>query len=131
MFKRFRMKFTYRYVINDGAVICFAEPAMENDELKRYTALYIGLRGEKPKNTINVEYKGIARLKKGDNSDIETAKAIARAKAVRAAFKAFRVLTNEITEAIYREYADCFDFGTTISKKIADVQTDIDELIAP
>lgn len=131
MFKRFRMKFTYRYVVNSGAVICFAEPAMENDELKRYTALYIGLRGEKPKNTINVEYKGVARLKKGDDSDIEAAKAIARAKAVRAAFKAFRVLVNEITEAIYREYADCFDFGTTISKKIADVQMDIDELIAP
>ena len=131
MFKRFRMKFTYRYIVNEGAVICFATPAMENTELKRYTELYIRLKGEKPKETIPAEFKGIARLKATDTSDIEAAKAIARSKAVRSAFKAYRRYVSEIYVAFYREVTDLFGFATTIYQKIVDVQNDINELIAP
>ena len=131
MYRNFKMKFEYRYIINEDAVICFAKPCMNEDVISPWRGLYAYKTGfARPKNEILPEYKGIARLKDGDNCDVETAKNIARSKAVRAAFKSYRNYASEIFDYFAREL---YDFGgsiMTIDKKIADVNEEIEELIA-
>ena len=128
MFKNFKMTFDYRYIVNDGAIICFAAPRHLDAELTRMTANYIRDKGHKPKNTIAPEYKGIARYKEGDIDDPETATEIARCKAVRAAFKGYAALTNELLEYIYEKYGDFFGVATSIDNKIDKITEEIIEM---
>lgn len=133
MFRNFKMKFEYRYIINPDAVICFAkpaEPAMENSIVWTWTSycFTIAPSGVRIKTQLLPEYKGVARLKNGDTSDIEIAKDVARSKAVRAAFKNYRNYLAEIFDYMAREL---YDFGGTImsiDKKIAAVNEEIQEL---
>lgn len=131
MFRNFKMKFEYRYIINDGAVICFARPAMESPIVQTWTKNYFVMvpsASVYTKTQLLPEYKGVARLKNGDTSDIEIAKDVARSKAVRAAFKNYRNYLAEIFDYIAREL---YDFGGTImsiDKKIAAVDEEIQEL---
>ena len=132
MFRNFKMKFEYRYIINDEAVICFAKPSKPDWVITPWRKLYIYQHSmtQKPKTTILPEYKGVARFKDGDTCDIETAKNIARSKAVRAAFKSYRNHAAEIFDYFAREL---YDFGGTImsiDKKIAAVDEEIQELTA-
>lgn len=132
MFRNFKMKFEYRYIINDGAVICFAKPAMESSIVWAWKNHYFSMApsGVRIKTQLLPEYKGVARLKNGDTSDIEIAKDVARSKAVRAAFKNYRNYLAEVFDYIAREL---YDFGGTImsiDKKIAAVDEEIQELTA-
>ena len=131
MFRNFKMKFEYRYIINDGAVVCFAKPAMESSIVQTWASYRFMMD---PSTSVRIkmqllpEYKGIARLKNGDTSDIEVAKDVARSKAVRAAFKSYRNYLAEIFDYMAREL---YDFGCTImsiDKKIAAVDEEIQEL---
>ena len=130
MFKNFKMKFEYRYIINDGAVIYFAKPAIASSIVWTWTNYYSTMApiGAHIKTQLLPEYKGVARLKNGDTSDIEIAKDVARSKAVRAAFKNYRNYLAEIFDYMAREL---YDFGGTImsiDKKIAAVDEEIQEL---
>ena len=133
MFRNFKMKFRYRYIINDGAVICFARPAMESPIVQTWASYYFMMDpsvSARIKTQRLPEYKGVARLKNGDTSDIEIAKDVARSKAVRAAFKNYRNYLSEIFDYIAREL---YYFGGTImsiEKKIAAVDEEIQELTA-
>ena len=131
MFRNFKMKFEYRYVINDNAVICFAKPAMSKTVIDPWFKLYCTVNEQRPKNLIPYEYKGIAKLKDGDVNDVEAAKAIARSKAVRAAFKGFRNLANEIFDYFVREISDFGGTLLSIDAKIEEVDAEIQELAHP
>lgn len=130
MFKNFKMKFEYRYIINDGAIICFATPTMKSSIIRDWCSYYdyVTPYGIKLKTKLLHEYKGVARLKDGDTSDIEIAKNVARSKAVRAAFKNYRNYLAEIFDYFAREL---YDFGgsiMSIDKKISAVDEEIQEL---
>lgn len=130
MFRNFKMKFEYRYIINGGAVICFAKPAMKSSIVQTWASYRFMMDPSvsTQKTQLLPEYKGVARLKNGDTSDIEIAKDVARSKAVRAAFKNYRNYLAEIFDYIAREL---YDFGGTImsiDKKIAAVDEEIQEL---
>lgn len=128
MFKNFKMTFNYRYIENDGAIICFAEPNQLDEKLAYVTAEYIRDKGHKPKNTIAPEYKGVARYKEGDIDDPETATEIARCKAVRAAFKAYRALSYELAWYISEKYTDLYGSCLSIEKKIDKITDEIKEM---
>ena len=131
MFRNFKMKFEYRYIINDGAVICFAKPAMESSIVHTWANYHFMMApsiNTQIRTQLLPEYKGVARLKNGDTSDIEIAKDVARSKAVRAAFKNYRNYLAEIFDYMAREL---YDFGGTImsiDKKISAVDEEIQEL---
>lgn len=131
MFRNFKMKFEYQYIINDGAVICFAKPAMESSIVRTWASYHFMMAPSvsvRIKTKLLPEYKGVARLKDGDTSDIEIAKDVARSKAVRAAFKNYRNYLAEIFDYMAREL---YDFGgsiMSIDKKIAAVDEEIQEL---
>ena len=75
----------------------------------------------------NVEFKGIARYKSGDANDKELAKEIARSKAVRRAFKAYRNVAQHCFDIITGEAFDLCGFMNSITKKIDKVQDEINE----
>lgn len=128
MFKNFKMTFDYRYIENDGAIICFATPRNIDEGLTYITSRYIIDKGHKPQNTIAPEYKGVARYKEGDINDPETAAEIARCKAVRAAFKAYRALAYELTTYLCDSYTDLYGVAVSIDKKIDRITDEIKEM---
>lgn len=128
MFKNFKMTFDYRYIVNDGAIICFAAPRDVDNDLAIINARYIRDKGCKPKNTIAPEYKGVARYKDGDTYDPETATEIARCKAVRAAFKGYAALFNELLDYISEKYDELYGSYASIGKKIDKITDEIKEM---
>lgn len=102
--KRFKMTFSYRYIQSGNRVICFAMPRQVNPILLNATKLaemcqeMEAKRSQnriKPLSTLPPEFKGIATFKEGDKSNIEQAKKVAKLKAIRAAYKAFKKLLDE------------------------------------
>lgn len=61
-------------------------------------------------NTSKKVFKGVARLKSGDTSDVELAKKIARAKAERAAYKAYKVIAQKVKEDYEKKIAELSGF---------------------
>lgn len=132
MYKNFKMTFDYRFVENDDVVICFVTPTYQQDEMVRYWALANLIKGEMPSEDIDiisgdVEFKGIARYKTGDTNDKELAREIARSKAVRRAFKAYRNVAQHCFDVITGEAFDLCGFMNSITKKIDKVQSEIEE----
>ena len=131
MYKNFKMTFNYRFVENDDVVVCFVSPKRVDDELMRYWALAGIIKEEFPDNyrdilVGDVEFKGIARYKTGDVNDKELAREIARAKAVRRAFKGYRNVAQYCFDVITKEAIDNCGFIDSIDKKINKVQEEID-----
>lgn len=128
MFKNFKMTFNYDYIVNDKAVICFASPNRIDKNLEFWVGVYIRETGHKPKNTIAPEYKGVARFKEGDVYDPDTAEEIARCKAVRAAFNAYKALYFEIFEFVSTKAADLYGTADSIEKKTDKITNEIIEM---
>lgn len=128
MFKNFKMTFNYDYIVNDGAVICFASPNKIDKNLEFWVGVYIQEKGYKPKNTIAPEYKGVARFKEGDINDPETAAEIARCKAVRSAFNAYKALYFEIFDFVSSKSADIYGTFVSIDKKTNKITNEIIEM---
>jgi len=133
MYKNFKMTFDYRFVENDNVVVCFVTPSRDcGEEIMRYYTLAHIIKDTLPDEDADiicgdVEFKGIARYKTGDKNDKELAREIARSKAVRRAFKAYRNVAQHCFEIITNEAMDCCGFITSIDNKIDKVQSEIDE----
>lgn len=128
MFKNFKMTFDYEYIVNKGAVICFATPKSIDPTLAQINAFYTKDRGKKPKNTLAPEFKGVARYKEGDNFDVAGASEIARCKAVRAAFRAYRALAYELYDYMDKKVIDFGNFALSIENKIDKIDNEIKEM---
>lgn len=112
--KRFKMTFSYRYMQSGNRVICFAMPQQVNPILLNATRLakmcqeMEAERSQnriKPLSTLQPEFKGIATLRKGDKSNIEQAKKVARLKAIRAAYKAYKKLLDERIDVCFNMFS--------------------------
>lgn len=86
-----KMKTDVRYIIHDNAVVAIVKPTTVDKITQFVTTVFWNLNDEKlPKFPLPAEYKGVAKYKAGDKHDVEMAKAIARKKAMRSAYKAIK-----------------------------------------
>ena len=86
------------YNVTDKATVCYLDAALVCPILVGHSKFKV--------------FKGVARLKPGDASDVELAKRIARAKAERAAYKAYKTAvmhTVEYYEAILQDLQEFVD----------------------
>ena len=109
---RYKQSYDVRFQYYDKAVVCYVKPlklnALESDMTN--IAFRLDHRGWPHGTPYDIFYKGVATLKKGDTSNLEEAKAIARRKAIRAAtsaieqynFKKYKALENVLNQ--YGEY---------------------------
>lgn len=89
---------TCEYFVTDDAVICIITPSTSNIDMAHTgTMLFSDFAGiaypnKIYQNFLKKTFKGIARLKDGDQNNIELAKKIAREKAYRTLCKNYRAL---------------------------------------
>lgn len=87
----FKIKTEVEYKIFDNAVKAIITPTELGDKLQLATAVYYNINAQTmPKITIPKNFVGTAIYKLGDVYDIEQAKIIARKKAMRALYSAYK-----------------------------------------
>jgi hypothetical protein len=112
-----KIKFETKYIMHDNAVIAYVRPITIKDSGLISINTYRGISFTKGRPPYpNKTFKGVARLKEGDTCNLQTAKNIARRKAVRTAYRAFKN---------YHEYY--YDKLSTLLKQYKDHIESIEE----
>lgn len=107
----------------DDSVVCQVEVLNLKEEIEKISAAYTLLSGEVFEFTKKF-YKGVARRKEGDVSNITFAKEIARKKALKATYKALKNYCFELYDKIiaiidFELFDSAIDYGKK-SEKIDD-----------
>lgn len=110
--KKFKQTFevTYKYFNDNKTVVAYVTPTKSIDSCF-YSMLYVG-------DLYKQTYKGVSTYKEGDNFDIETAKQVAKRKAIRSYYKAVKNSIYERFECERRKLCDSIAVVKQIEKKI-------------
>ena len=113
----------------DDSVVCQVEVSNLKEEIEMVSAAYTFLSGEVFEFTEKF-YKGVARRKEGDVSDIAFAKEVARKKALKATYKALKNYCFELYDKM-RAIIDfkLFDSAIDYGRKAERIDNEIKEIM--
>lgn len=125
---------TVRYIHDGNAVICIVTPNMRNN-LYSYIRdmemaadnLHIAYREQLP-YPLPDEFKGVARLKTGDEDDYNFAREIARKKAVRKMYKFYYNAMKNMSEYFGMAWGRYMDITAEVKDRIDTIDSEIIEM---
>lgn len=101
---RIKNKYAFTYNVSEDKtkVYCMARPIQFDNKLIEARSIYWNLTGKPPRTfqTFDLVFVGKAEFKDGDTNDIETAKKIAKAKALRQANGVMASIIKEVETAL-------------------------------
>lgn len=125
---------TVRYIHDGNAVICIVTPNMRNnlysyirDMEQAADNLHIAYREQLPYPAPD-EFKGVARLKTGDEDDYKFAKEIARKKAVRKMYKFYYNAMKNMSEYFGMAWGRYMDITAEVKDRIDTIDSEIIEM---
>lgn len=126
---------TVRYIHDGNAVICIVTPSMRYNKLYSYIRdmemaadnLHIAYREQLP-YPIPEEFKGVARLKTGDECDCKYAREIARKKAVRKMYKFYYNAMKNMSEYFGMAWGRYMDITAEVKDRIDTIDSEIVEM---
>lgn len=123
----FKVQCDVRFQINDGAIICLITPNVTDMKIIEAQDIIDRMYGYLPILELKT-YKGIARFKEGDTNDIKMGMEIARKKAMRQMYKAYRNYMLSIYDKINFWQDDFFDHIGDVTEKANQMTKEIKEL---
>lgn len=119
---KFSIDFDIKFNITNDAVVCIATPVDINDIFAWDCQSWTGV-GFRPRLA-----KGIARLKDGDTNDIETAKKVARKKALRKFYKEYKNSLTMTYRAMERKLGQFSDHIVDVQNRAQKIEEEIIEM---
>lgn len=128
----FKVEFDVNFAVeSDNVVVCYVYPKFYDSRLEELEAVYDYIYDNAPYPMELPEfYKGVAVRKEGDEVDIETAKAIARKKALRAAYKRYRLYTFALLDKILAYWDRSMDLTDALTVRAETMTNEIKALAA-
>lgn len=126
---------TVRYIHDGNAVICIATPNLRYNKLYEYIRdmeqaadnLHIAYKEQLP-YPLPDEFKGVARLKTGDEDDYKFAREIARKKAVRKMYKFYYNAMKNMSEYFGMAWGRYMDITAEVKDRIDTIDSEIVEM---
>lgn len=123
----FKVQCDVRFQINDEAIICMIIPNVKDITIIEAEDIFERMYGYIPVLEVKT-YKGIARRKPGDTNDIKMGMEIARKKAMRQMYKAYRNYMLMIYDKINLWQDNFFDHIGNVTEKANKMTREIKEL---
>lgn len=120
MSKKFSLKIVPEFHVYDNAVVCYATAIPTNKTVNRLSSLnreYLDL--------CRTQFKGVARLKPGDERDVEMGKRIAYLKCKRQINNAWFSYLDEVATMAYKNFSTLIDMHSETAERLADIENKI------